>query len=161
MRSKMRVVLMIAGVLAIAACSGGAGGNAITGTTPPDTTKKTPPPPASTLDSVRRGVYDNNNVLHLYPDTLQIQMPVRGAVFSVAMANAIAFTSNGVVTDAASMQGMYGAFVLSSDTPSVVTPGGSCGGGGWACMMVQGTPGTSHVTLTLGTKSVTVVVLVQ
>ena len=149
-----------------AACSSGSGGGgngATTPTGPPtpvDTSKKVTPPPVH-LDSLNRGIYDQNNVLHLYPDSLVITIPFQGASGSTSFSNVIAYTSSGIVTDPASMSGMFGAMVLSSDTPSVITPGGNCNGQGWPCMTFTGVFGRATVTFTMGGKSIAVPVIVN
>ena len=166
MRQLVTCVTTIAiSVLAVAACSsGGTGREATTPTgptTPTDTTKKVTPP-LPVLDSIRRGVYDQNNVLHLYPDTLDVIPPFAGAVGSFAFTGIIAFTSSGPVTDAASMQGFYGAFVVTSDNPLVITPGGNCSASdGSPCLTFKGMQGSANVKLSLGSKSRTTLVIVH
>jgi hypothetical protein len=157
----MRAVMIVTAVCAAAACSGG-GSGATTPTDPPppkDTTTKVTPPPA-VLDSLRLGVYDQNNVLHLYPDTVAEGLPHLGSLGSIPFAGVIAFTSVGPITDPSSIQALFGAMTLSSDNPAVISPGGSCGGPGWPCMTLMGVLGSAHITFSVGGKSLTEVVTV-
>jgi hypothetical protein len=147
-------------VVAVAACSGGSAPTGIT-TPPPDTTK-VPPPPVAVLDSLRRGFYDQNNVLHLYPDTMNITPPFVGAVGSFELSGFVAFTSVGIITDAASIQGFFGVFAVASDNPAIVAPHGTCtGGDGSPCLTLMGARGNATVTVSLGGKSLGTVVAVH
>ena len=156
---------MIAAVFAVAgACSAGNSGNgaaALTGpTTPKDTTPKVTPSTVK-LDSLNRGVYDQNNVLHFYPDSLIVTIPFRGFAVSQPFTNVIAFTSNGIVTDPFSMQGMFGTMTLASDDPTIVTFGGFCDSSGWPCIKLTGNFGRANVTVFLGGKSIVVPVIID
>ncbi len=156
---------LVTAVLAAAACgSKGTVGGATTptGPTAPADTSKKSTPPLPVLDSLRRGVYDQNNILHFYPDTLDVTPPSVGAVTSFPFTGFIAFTSAGPITDAPSMQGFFGAFVVTSDNPPVIAPGGNCNGGdGSPCLTLKGAQGNANVTVSLGSKNLITLIRVH
>ena len=171
-RATIASMLAVIGVYSAAgaglsACSGGrdTATTLTQPTVPKDTTHKVTTPTA-TLDSINRGYYDANNVLHIYPDSFMVTVSGRpgggpGGTFSVPMTNFLAFTNNGVVTDPFSMQGMFGPMTLTSDNPAIVTPGGFCDGSGWPCLKFIGPNGSANVTVSLGGKSMVVPVILQ
>jgi hypothetical protein len=164
LHTKLRQAAISTMLLLAGACSAGSSGNAATTptgpTTPKDTTSK-PVTPAATLDSLNRGFYDQNNVLHFYPDSLEIMIPFAGAAFSIPFTNVIAFTSKGIVTDPSSMQGMFGAITLASDDPTILTFGGFCDSSGWPCLRLTGKFGRASVTVLMGGKSIVVPVIIN
>jgi hypothetical protein len=144
--------------VALAACSGATAPTAVV--TPPQNTPPHGTPTVAVLDSMRLGMVDANSILHLYPDTLEVLLPHANMTFAVGFSGLVAFTNIGPMTDPSTIQALFGGFHLSSDNPAIVTPGGNCGTAGWPCMTLTGATGSANVTVSVGGKVLTAVVVI-